>query len=287
MAGNVTEFSDGNFQSDVLESDQPVLVDFWAPWCGPCKALTPTIEALADDYAGKVKVGKLRLKRWHYLTGAEYLALKEVAPTLRYKCVYALAYTAGLRSGELFSLTWNDIDFEKSEVRVDNRPGTSTMPPFFVKDTEARTIPLPKHTLNLLDDLKAYSGMVGEDNPYVLLTRERFGRVSERWAGLRKAGKPWLNRYMVCNALIRFKRHVRLAGITPDGQLAIHTLRKCCITNWADNISNPEVVRYLAGHSDIATTMKYYTRVNDDQKIKAAEAIDQMITYARLTPEAK
>lgn len=59
MAGNVSEFSDANFQSDVLDSDQPVLVDFWAPWCGPCKALTPTIEALADDYAGKVKVGKL------------------------------------------------------------------------------------------------------------------------------------------------------------------------------------------------------------------------------------
>lgn len=59
MAGNVAEFSDSNFQSDVLESDQPVLVDFWAPWCGPCKALTPTIEALADDFSGKVKIGKL------------------------------------------------------------------------------------------------------------------------------------------------------------------------------------------------------------------------------------
>ena len=59
MAGNVVDFSDDTFQSDVLESDQPVLVDFWAPWCGPCKALTPTIEALADDFAGKVKVGKL------------------------------------------------------------------------------------------------------------------------------------------------------------------------------------------------------------------------------------
>ncbi|WP_417848335.1 thioredoxin [Thalassoglobus sp.] len=59
MAGNVVDFSDATFQDEVLSSDQPVLVDFWAPWCGPCKALTPTIEALADEYAGKVKIGKL------------------------------------------------------------------------------------------------------------------------------------------------------------------------------------------------------------------------------------
>ena len=59
MAGNVLEFSDETFSSEVLEASEPVLVDFWAPWCGPCKMLAPTIDELADDYAGKVRVGKL------------------------------------------------------------------------------------------------------------------------------------------------------------------------------------------------------------------------------------
>ncbi len=53
------EFNEDNFQSEVLESDQPVLVDFWAQWCGPCRQLTPVIEQLAEDNAGSVKVGKV------------------------------------------------------------------------------------------------------------------------------------------------------------------------------------------------------------------------------------
>ena len=56
---NVTEFTDQNFDAEVLKSGQPVLVDFWAEWCMPCRMLTPTIEKLARDYAGRVKVGKL------------------------------------------------------------------------------------------------------------------------------------------------------------------------------------------------------------------------------------
>ena len=56
---NVKEFTDQNFENEVLKSDQPVLVDFWAEWCMPCRMLTPTIEKLAKDYAGRVKVGKL------------------------------------------------------------------------------------------------------------------------------------------------------------------------------------------------------------------------------------
>ena len=59
MAGNVLEFTDSNFGTEVLESDQPVLVDFWAPWCGPCKMIAPTVEQIASEYAGKIRVGKV------------------------------------------------------------------------------------------------------------------------------------------------------------------------------------------------------------------------------------
>ena len=60
MASDKTiEITDSNFDSEVLQSDKPVLVDFWAEWCMPCRMLAPTIDELADEYEGKVKVGKL------------------------------------------------------------------------------------------------------------------------------------------------------------------------------------------------------------------------------------
>lgn len=55
------DFTDQNFQQDVLQSKEPVMVDFWAPWCTPCKMVTPIVEDLAKEYSGKVKVGKLNV----------------------------------------------------------------------------------------------------------------------------------------------------------------------------------------------------------------------------------
>lgn len=61
MSEHVTEVNDANFEQDVLQSDQPVLVDFWAAWCAPCRMLTPTVEAVAEKYAGVARVVKINV----------------------------------------------------------------------------------------------------------------------------------------------------------------------------------------------------------------------------------
>jgi thioredoxin 1 len=99
MAGaNVLEINDGNFQSEVLDSAEPFLLDFSAVWCGPCKALTPIVDKLADELKGKVKVGKLDIDDSPGV--ATKLAIKSV-PTI-------VVFKSGKESGRHVGVTNKD-----------------------------------------------------------------------------------------------------------------------------------------------------------------------------------
>ncbi len=69
--GKAVEITDSNFEQEVLKSDKPVLVDFWAEWCGPCKIIGPVVEEIANEYDGKVKVGKVNVD-FHQNAAAKY-----------------------------------------------------------------------------------------------------------------------------------------------------------------------------------------------------------------------
>jgi integrase len=153
------------------------------------------------------------------------------------------------------------------------------MPPFEIKGKDSRIVDLPKQTIEILEDLYRYYKVTRTLSPYIVLDKEQFERVKAKWALYQKQKKPWKNNNLINNVLTNFKRHLKKAGIeTEEGKtLSIQTLKKGCIQNWANNITNPEVVRVLAGHADLKTTMQYYCRIDTDQRTKAAAAIDDLL----------
>jgi thioredoxin 1 len=95
---NIVELSDQNFEAEVLKASIPVLVDFTATWCGPCKALTPIIEKIADDFQGKIKVGKLDIDDAPEVT--RKYGVKSVPTVLVFKDGQKVGQAVGLTSRE-------------------------------------------------------------------------------------------------------------------------------------------------------------------------------------------
>ena len=90
-----SDTSDNTFESDVLQSDLPVLVDFWAPWCGPCRMVAPVVEELADDYDGQVKFVKLNTDE-NPMVASQY-GIRSIPPLLIFKGGEQVGQVVGFR----------------------------------------------------------------------------------------------------------------------------------------------------------------------------------------------
>ncbi len=95
-SANITTLTQSNFATEVLQSTSPVLVDFWAEWCGPCKALGPILDELAEEYNGKVRIGKVNIDEYQELA-AQY-RISSIPTLLLFKAGQVAEQLVGLRS---------------------------------------------------------------------------------------------------------------------------------------------------------------------------------------------
>ncbi len=116
------EFNDANFETEVLQSDVPVLVDFWAPWCAPCRRVGPAIERLAAEYQATAKVGKLNVDENSKI--AERFGISSIPAVLLFKDGQVTETFVGVRPRERYSqaldkvLSANDVPISESQRRL-------------------------------------------------------------------------------------------------------------------------------------------------------------------------
>ncbi|MDM8005334.1 MAG: site-specific integrase [Phycisphaerae bacterium] len=207
----------------------------------------------------RIKQQKAAPKAWHYLKPSEFQRILAVVNDLRWRVFYYLVYTTGARVGELFNLTWSDVDLKRGIITIHSRRASEQLPPFQVKDHETRTLPIPIQTI---EALKAWRKAASAEIPFVLLTATRWERVCAMWALCRK-GEPWHmdgktgqkvwtewdSRFMVNNVLRNVRTHVRRAEIRLGAAMTVHSLRKSFAQNHADHGTPSATLKDLMGHA--------------------------------------
>jgi len=237
-----------------------------------------------------VRPQRCRPRQWHHLTPHDFARLLGAGDDRRWRAFYLLAYTTGARFGELFNLTWVDIDFERGVGTVHDRAGTKLTPPFRVKDYEARSLRLPGQTV---EALLAWQGEAPDGVPYILLTEARWRIVQAKWT-LCHGGKPWKrnhqtdelvrgeweNRHMVNNVRRDIRVHLDRAGIKTEVPMTIHTFRKSFGQNHADAGTPMHVLQKLMGHASITTTRDFYLQTADANEREAAARYEAILKTA-------
>lgn len=192
---------------------------------------------------------------WQFVGPTEYRRLIAGSPSIRWRGMIALGYCCGLRLGEVLNLTWSDVDFERSLVRVARKDSAAARTAWTPKDKDMRTVPLPNPAVSILVELQL-SAADGQE--YVFVNRRgpaQGGRV--------KRQNIWRD----------FQAIRRKAGVA---KCSFHDLRKSFCTNLAAAVPL-HVVQELAGHADIRTTREHYLKVRDEHIALARRALEDMI----------
>lgn len=215
----------------------------------------------------KIRERKTTMQPPKYVSPEDLQKVLGVSETVWWRVFFVLAYTSAGRRDELLNLTWADIDFETHNVAFVPKKASSRQLAWQPKDCEARTIPIPKETVQLLANLQAETC---EGNPYVFLTKDRLNHILRR-----RTEGTWQSDFELVNNLTRsievICRHADVEYFTP------HDLRRSCITNWARRLPI-QAVQHLAGHSSISTTRKYYLAVLETDCTAAREIQSEIMT---------
>jgi len=192
---------------------------------------------------------------WHFVTPSEYQSLLRACASDCWRGIVSLAYCCGLRLGEILNLTWADVDFGETMVRVTSKRGSGSTEAWTPKDKDSRVIPAPKSVLDLLTRLQV-DAAAGQVYVFVIGKGPNAGRRKER-------RNVWRD----------FDALRRRAGLPP---CSLHDLRKSYCTTLSGAVPL-HVVQELAGHSDIRTTRRYYLKVQPEFITAARAAVESVL----------